>query len=1175
MKLLKLLTVLSTMFTITLSAVTISGNINCDLNDNGTIEVGEVCPTEAIWVKLYNVSRDRLISEVPLYPSGAFEFQINATGDFRLFVDNNGDGKDSTPTPPSNTLFADPSDGNLDITIDTLDQISSGNDFVLIPDPTCDCTAGDNNLTRAPIDIDGIMNDWVTVLADPDNGVCDSGTVTDYDVNNTVNGVLQSTGRNLTHFVWTGQDDPNGFVYGYTERIGSTTNTETFIFYKDGDADGLMETGDIALTARWQGSTGTVNMEICDYVVDVTDGDADSDFMVWQQSDVGTLLLYPDGATVPQEWVGKADGYTLNGALTNCRTASGLVGIGSDDGLEMEWQVPWKVVGMVPFEPITYHVSTMNSSVNINNPPGQVDDNLGSCPLAAPVVKLDINKTADTTIPRVGEDVTYTITVTNSGDPTQSVVVNDTLPVGVTYDSYSGTDWTCNNNGQDVNCSYSGILVNGGSSSVDIIVSVDDNTSLWGQTLTNSACASSDENATLICDEEDIIVYTPMVMLDISKTASNATPYVGTTIFYTTAVTNNGPDTANNVVVHDVLPAGLDYVDYDGSNWVCTENANTLDCNYTVPLNSGAMTDLFIITNVTGSAGLDINNTASTHADENLTDVNDSALITPATPPVPATLVVEKGVSNSAPLTDETIIYGIIISNVGQLVANNVVFTDSLPSGVTYVSIDYNATLIPTFTNVPDGNITLSGFDLSAGASTIIRITVTVDAVEPNTVNNEACAHSDENLTDVCNDANFTVRAPNVQLAIDKSVDDENPWVEDNVTYTIVVTNNGTDTAYNVVVIDTLPVGVTYDDPNYSASAGVFDGTTWNDFNLSSSASEELNITVSIDVGREGELLTNIAEAVADDGTPVSDDANLTVYDPIVVLTIQKVADQTRPAEDTNITYTIIVNNIGEDNATGVTVTDTLPADVTYLNAGGDGWICVDNGTIDCSYSNEIEPGFPTSFDINVTVNPGTAGTTLTNTACTVSDENDTVVCTDFNIVVNNDLDLAVTKGVNNSTPVEGETILYTVTVTNNGPITATGIHIIENISEIELSGGLLDIISNPLQGLMIDSDTWVIDTLLVGETATLEVNATVASGANGVYYNIAALDEQFLDQNDIDFNNNSARASITVTCPCDNISSDGSPAMNKTVGTLMILMTVLIGLFFVRREEKYNTNER
>lgn len=1169
MKLLRLFAILSVIFSINLFAVTISGNVNCDINDNGSIEAGEVCPSEGLWVKLYNVSRGKWISQEPLYPSGAYSFVISATGDFLVFIDNNGDTvKDSTPTPPTNMLFSDPVSGSLPVSITAADEISSGNDFVLIPDPACDCTGGDNMMTIAPIVIDGNMNDWATVIPDPDNGVCDSGTMTDYDINKSNTGEIQSTGRNLTHFVWTGQNDPNGYVYGYTERLGSTTNTETFIFYKDGDADGLMEAGDIALVASWQGNTGTVKMEICDYVVDTTDGDASSDFMVWQQSDVGTPLLYPGGTTVPQEWVGKADGYTLHGGLTNCRTSPGLVGSGAAGGLRMEWQVPWKTVGMTPFQPITYHVSTMNASVNQTNPPGQVDDNMGSCPLAAPVVILDVNKTVDNTMPRIGNNVTYTITVTNSGDATSSVVVNDTLPIGMNYVSYSGTGWSCTNNGQDVNCSYAGVLMNGASTSLKIVASVDDNTSLWGDTLTNTACASSDENATLACDNEDITVYTPDVTLGISKSASNATPYVGATIFYTIAVTNNGPDIANNVVVHDALPAGLEYVDYNGSNWVCTEVANTVDCNYNAALNSGATTNLFIITKVTGPADTAITNTASAHADENLTDVFDSAQITPVTPPTPATLTVEKGVSNSTPLTGETIVYGIIISNVGELDATNVVFTDTLPAGVTYVGADYNASLGGTF-NETNGDITWSGFTLAAGTSTVVKITVTVDASIDATVTNTACTHSEQNLTDVCNDAIFTVRQPNVTLLMDKSVDNDNPRVGENVVYTLVVTNNGTDTANGVVVSDTLPAGVTY----ISSSPDVFDDTNnqWIVGTLIPGASSELNITVSIDIATEGSLISNVATVSADENlTPVSDDANLTVYTPIVKLTIQKVADQNFPPEGANITYTIIVNNIGDDNATGVTVSDDLPADVTFVSAGGNGWTCIDNGTIDCSYAFEIEPGIPTSFDINVTVNPNTAGTTLTNTACTVADQNDTLVCVDQNITVNQDLDLVVTKSVSNATPNEGETIQYAITVTNNGPITATGVEITENIIELT---GLTNISAVPSDGSFDGNETWSVGTLNVGQTATLLVTATVVNGASGSYTNFATLSG--LDQDDIDPDSNFAQATITVTCACDNISSDSSPAMNKTVAALMIIMTLLIGLFFVRREEHYNRNKR
>ena len=93
MKFLKLISTFVLLYTINLAAATISGNIYCDINNNGTIDPGEVCPGEAVWVKLLNVQRDRLIAQVPLYPSGAFEFNVNVTGDFILFIDNNGDPK--------------------------------------------------------------------------------------------------------------------------------------------------------------------------------------------------------------------------------------------------------------------------------------------------------------------------------------------------------------------------------------------------------------------------------------------------------------------------------------------------------------------------------------------------------------------------------------------------------------------------------------------------------------------------------------------------------------------------------------------------------------------------------------------------------------------------------------------------------------------------------------------------------------------------------------------------------------------------------------------------------------------------------------------------------------------------------------------------------------------------
>ncbi len=45
--------------------------------------------------------------------------------------------------------------------------------------------------------------------------------------------------------------------------------------------------------------------------------------------------------------------------------------------------------------------------------------------------------------------------------------------------------------------------------------------------------------------------------------------------------------------------------------------------------------------------------------------------------------------------------------------------------------------------------------------------------------------------------------------------------------------------------------------------------------------------------------------------------------------------------------------------------------------------------------------------------------------------------------------------------------------------------------------------------------------------------------------------------------------------CPCNDVSSDSSSALNTLSSGLMILITLIIGLFFVRREEQLNANER
>ena len=226
---------------------------------------------------------------------------------------------------------------------------------VLSP-PGCDCGYDDGQFTiNQTINLDGCFSDWTAVLNDLDNNTCDgpidiNGPLADRDA------PVQGAGRDMLHFSFTWN---NSDVYLYTTRAGSgANNIENFLYYGDVDNDGLMETGEPVVLARWSGSNRTVDGYFGNYLASAPGGDP----MV-------------DG-------LGFADGYTLPGTITGLPSIgnpnfSGCYGSG--DGLAMEFSVPWTLLGLIPGTPFTFHVSTTNSSPGSGSFPDQVDDNMAGC----------------------------------------------------------------------------------------------------------------------------------------------------------------------------------------------------------------------------------------------------------------------------------------------------------------------------------------------------------------------------------------------------------------------------------------------------------------------------------------------------------------------------------------------------------------------------------------------------------------------------------------------------------------------------------------------------------------------------------------------------------------------------------------------------------------------------
>lgn len=209
----------------------------------------------------------------------------------------------------------------------------------------------------APLTMDGDVADWGTlsqpgtILNDEDNNVCDgpSGGIPDLDA------PVQSTGRDIVQFSFTYDD---AWLYFYTERIGSSNNTQTFLYYADVDDDGFQEDGEPVIVAEWKGNNRTVNIYIADYnPVDAINGDSVVDS------------------------AGFGDGYALPGNLKNISSAIGTYSgtYGSASGLAMEFGIEWTRLGFSGPVGHTIHVSSTNANKNANNLGAQIDDNLGGC----------------------------------------------------------------------------------------------------------------------------------------------------------------------------------------------------------------------------------------------------------------------------------------------------------------------------------------------------------------------------------------------------------------------------------------------------------------------------------------------------------------------------------------------------------------------------------------------------------------------------------------------------------------------------------------------------------------------------------------------------------------------------------------------------------------------------
>lgn len=601
------------------------------------------------------------------------------------------------------------------------------------------------------------------------------------------------------------------------------------------------------------------------------------------------------------------------------------------------------------------------------------------------------------------------------------------------------------------------------------------------------------------------------------KTVDNLTPQVGDQVTFTLTATNDKPDDLSGIYVNDQLADGFTYV----SSLASTGSYDSVTGRWDVgTLAAGAAETLAITVTVNGTvlplgqrAAHEVpdgqNVPASFSPGELLDYSNIAVLVNPADSadqdsdsvvlmPVSADLQANVTQQNQA-IIGETHTLSFQAVNHGPAAATSVQSSIILGPGFTYES------------SVP----THGSFDAATGIWTIgsmseasvarLTVHVHVEDMGPHLASMSLSADEHDPQPDNNHAQAMAYPGPS-DLSITKSVDRPAPLVHELVNFTVTVSNAGPGLAPVVDVRDPLQAGFTY--VSSTATAGSYNPVTgtWGVGSMVPYTSQTLVITAQINLRgpyeniawvNDSTIFRDGFEAHAEPPVDPGQMDSAIVYPTSTDLSVTKTADNLAPNVGDQVTFTVTASNAGPGTATGVVVTDQLEAGFTYASSSTTQG-SFDPGTGVWSVGT-LPAGTSEVLTLVATVNPTGPYTNSVSIGGdqhepNPGDEDDVIIITPGSA------DLSVAKTVDNPTANVGDQVVFTVTASNAGPATATGVVVTD-----QLEAGFTFVSSNATQGSYnAGTGLWTVGTLSNGGSATLMIVATV--NPTGPYTNSVSI---------------------------------------------------------------------
>ncbi|NLF73134.1 MAG: DUF11 domain-containing protein, partial [Candidatus Anammoximicrobium sp.] len=539
---------------------------------------------------------------------------------------------------------------------------------------------------------------------------------------------------------------------------------------------------------------------------------------------------------------------------------------------------------------------------------------------------------------------------------------------------------------------------------------------------------------------------------------------------------------------------------------------------------------------------------------DNSTTQDDDATATP--------LISDLSVTKSVTLADggdadnsgglsggDTVVFTIAVTNSGPDLATaaSMQIRDVIPAGYTYQSNDGGATY-----DDPTDTVTWEPGAIGTLTPKVLHITARMepgynplDGHYDNYVQVSGADNFDPDSTPgndgTAEDDGALARPAMADLSVTKSVEfSQLPFGDldgsgsitlgDIVSFSLTVANAGPDTATGVVVTDQLPAGYEYVG---DSSGGTYDFNTglWSVGAVAADSS--VSITIRAEVVAETDL-TNIAEITASetydpDSTPNN---HLTTEDDYFSVTptlgqaadleLTKVISQIIDADNSGglnagdqVVFTLTLSNeTGPSDVASVVVKDQLPDGYTYVSHTGDG--TYDSGTGLWTLA-DVLVGETRTLNITAAIVSGLDSSTgaydnyaqiwtsgiwdpdSTPGDGSTTDDDDATAALQI-------ADLSITKTDGRTTAVPGQTVTYTIVVSNAGPATAAGAQVIDTVPATLTGVTYTSLATGGATGNTASGNGSLNDTVTLpaGSAIIYTVTGTVSAGATGTLTNTA-----------------------------------------------------------------------